>query len=322
MSFRAESPIVTSKTLAKVDETIARSQHAVGLPMEYLRKPPSALSSESERAEEAEESNRKDLLVLQIKDLATKLKTVEYLKNSYEKTVIDLRDRIRDLEDMGERREEQVQELMSASEALKAEKASKAIVTSRETALQQRVEEQDRRIKELERLLRGHNSPSDTYIQQIGELKETIDRLTLENQRLKGKPVNDLPRSDPVNRFDALERRLEALDARCRQQSSLNEDLQRQIQYLNNHSPIDFTKSENVALNKFEEKMRRNTEKIEEMEDKIRKTTGLYEDLRVHVSRSPTNYQDSAATPQPASPRKEKRKGKGKGKLKASKQLG
>jgi hypothetical protein len=68
--------------------------------------------------------------------------------------------------------------------------------------------------------------------------------------------------------------------------------------------------------------MRRNTEKIEEMEDKIRKTTGLYEDLRVHVSRSPTNYQDSAATPQPASPRKEKRKGKGKGKLKASKQLG
>lgn len=317
MSFRAESPIVASKTLAKVDETIARSQLAVGLPSEYLRKPASAMSSESEGMEE--NSSRKDLLVLQIKDLATKLKTVEYLKNSYEKTVTELRDRIRDLEELGERREEQVQELMSVSEALKSEKAAKVLLSNRETALQQRVDEQDRRIKELERLLRGHSSPVDSYLQQIQEMKATIDKLTLENQRLQGKSASELPRIDPLNRFDALERRLEALDARCRQQTSLNDDLQRQIQYLNNHTPIDFTQSENAALSKFEEKMRRNTEKIEEMEEKVRRTAGLYDELRVHVSRSPTNYQDSAATPQPASPRKDKRKVKGKGKPKTSK---
>jgi len=314
MSFRAESPIVASKTLAKVDETIARSQQAVGLPLEYLRKPASPLSSESEGLDES--GRRKDLLVLQIKDLATKLKTVEYLKNSYEKTVTELRDRIRDLEELGERREEQVQELLSVSEALKSEKASKALVSNRETALQQRVDEQDRRIKELERLLRGHSSPVDSYLQHIQEMKATIDRLTLENQRLQGKSASELPRSDPLNRFDVLERRLEALDSRCRQQTSLNDDLQRQIQYLNNHTPIDFTQSENAALGKFEEKMRRNTEKIEEMEEKVRRTAGMYDELRVHVSRSPTNYQDSAATPQPASPRKDKRKAKGKGKPK------
>lgn len=313
MNFREESPIVTSKTLAKVEETITRSQQAVGLPDHYLRRPASVSSTSDDGA-------HPELLVLQIKDLNTKLKTVEYLKTSYEKTVTELRDKIKDLEEISEQRDDQVQELLSVNEALKAEKAAKTLISSREAALQQRVDEQDRRIKELERLLRGHTNPNEVYIRQIEELEAQVERLTLENHRLQGKIPSNRLDVESNSRVDALERRIEALDGRCRQQNAVNEELQKQLGRFNSGTPVDFTKSETVTLNKFEEKMRKNTERIEEIEDKIERTTALYEELRIHISRSPTNYQDSSSTPLPLTPRKDiKRKSKVKPKSRVSK---
>lgn len=110
------------------------------------------------------------------------------------------------------------------------------------------------------------------YARNHSDLKQKLDKQVAENKMMAAK-LQSISNGD----FDS---KVQELEEKLQEQVMINRDLERQMNYL-----TDRNHPEKLDIREFENQMRKNASKIQELEDKICSTSDKYKDLKTHVSR-------------------------------------
>lgn len=300
MSDSTSSP--HSHALASIDATISRSRQVVQDSLELTKRNSERKQQLDHRLQVFMQRHGTKEGDERLIELEERLRQEEYLKQGYEKTVRELRERVKMLESEGGSRDTYRQEIDELRRDLTKEREWRARFNDIERELNQRLAEQESRITELENQLRE----KDLALTDAAAKTSEYEQLALENQTL-------------ASALREQQAKYEAVTDECRTLSDRNADhylstLHKELSLQRRASESEVEPGRQIA--EMERRMKElegkyavqmeysrdlqpplpSSKRIEELEAKLRTSSAKYEEMKRQIT-APSSFYRSKDAP-------------------------
>ena len=299
-----------SYALASIDATISRSRQVVQDSLDLTKRNSERKQQLDHRLQAFMQRHVTKEGDERMQELEERLRQEEYLKQGYEKTVRELRERVKAVETEGGSRETYRREIDDLRSDLTKEREWRARFNDIEKELNQRLAEQEGRIVELETQLRE----KDLALTQASSQALEYEQLAQENQALNSalrdlqsryEAVTDECRTlsdpstgqylstlhkelslqrrvseEPGKQVAELERKMKELEGKYAVQMEYSRDLQSQLKRAYEQPASSLPTSK----------------RIEELEAKLRTSSAKYEEMKRQIT-APSSFHKAKDTP-------------------------